>query len=157
VRAACGLAANRKRSGALTMPQPLRLAVLISGGGTSLQNLLDPSADGRLPPTGVPLVSRRADALGPPRAPPAGPPPAVGERRSCASREEFSRRIFDLCREANVGLVCMAGFLQLLPIPDDFAGRVMNIHPALIPAFCGKGFYGYHVHEAALAYGVKVS
>jgi folate-dependent phosphoribosylglycinamide formyltransferase PurN len=54
-------------------------------------------------------------------------------------------------------LVCLAGFLQLLPVPEDFAGRVMNIHPALIPAFCGQGFYGHHVHEAALAYGVKVS
>jgi phosphoribosylglycinamide formyltransferase-1 len=54
-------------------------------------------------------------------------------------------------------LVCLAGFLQLISIPEDFQGRVMNIHPALIPAFCGKGFYGHHVHEAVLAYGVKIT
>jgi folate-dependent phosphoribosylglycinamide formyltransferase PurN len=79
------------------------------------------------------------------------------ERADCATRQEFSERIFDLCRQARVDLVCLAGFLQLLPIPDDYLNRVLNIHPALIPAFCGKGYYGHHVHEAALAYGVKVS
>jgi phosphoribosylglycinamide formyltransferase-1 len=139
------------------MHQPLRLGVLISGSGTTLQNLLDRSADGRLPARVVLVVSSRADAFGLQRAATAGVPTGVVERRSCASRDDFSRRIFDLCREAGVDLVCMAGFLQLLPIPEDFAGRVMNIHPALIPAFCGKGFYGQHVHEAVLASGVKVS
>jgi phosphoribosylglycinamide formyltransferase 1 len=84
-------------------------------------------------------------------------PAAVVLRKECASREEFGRRIFDLCRGAQADLVCLAGFLQLLHIPDDYLGRVLNIHPALIPAFCGKGFYGHHVHEAALKYGVKVS
>jgi folate-dependent phosphoribosylglycinamide formyltransferase PurN len=79
------------------------------------------------------------------------------DRKACASRDEFSERIFSLCRAAGVDLVCLAGFLQLLPIPDDFLLRVMNIHPALIPAFCGKGFYGHHVHEAVLAYGAKLS
>src|SRR5207244_9125607 len=74
-----------------------------------------------------------------------------------ASREESSQCIFDRCREARLDLACLAGFLQLLPVPDDFAGRVMNIHPALIPAFCGKGFYGHRVHEAVLEYGVKVT
>jgi formyltetrahydrofolate-dependent phosphoribosylglycinamide formyltransferase len=81
----------------------------------------------------------------------------VVERTECASRAEFSERVFNLCRQAQADLVCLAGFLQLLHIPDDFQGRVMNIHPSLIPAFCGKGYYGHHVHEAALAYGVKVS
>lgn len=71
--------------------------------------------------------------------------------------EEFSERIFAHCREACAGLVCMAGFLQLVRVPDDYLGRVMNIHPALIPAFCGKGYYGHRVHEAVLAYGVRVS
>jgi formyltetrahydrofolate-dependent phosphoribosylglycinamide formyltransferase len=84
-------------------------------------------------------------------------PAFVVDRAGCDSREEFGRRVFDLCRQHRADLVCMAGFLQLLPIPDDFAGRVMNIHPALIPAFCGKGFYGHRVHEAALQHGVKVS
>jgi formyltetrahydrofolate-dependent phosphoribosylglycinamide formyltransferase len=139
------------------MPKPLRLAVLLSGGGTTLQNLLDRSADGRLTAQVVQVVSNRPDAFGLERAARAGVPAAVVDRRDCDSREEFSGRIFDLCRRAPADLVCLAGFLQLLTIPDDFAGRVLNIHPALIPAFCGKGFYGHHVHEAVLAYGVKVS
>ncbi len=103
------------------------------------------------------VVSNRNDAFGLERASRAGIRAAVVERSECASRDEFSRRIFDLCRDARVDLVCLGGFLQLLPIPDDFAGRVMNIHPALIPAFCGKGYYGHRVHEAALEMGVKVS
>ena len=139
------------------MNEPIRLAVLLSGQGTSLQNLLDRIADGRLAAEVVLVVSNRFDAFGLERARRAGVPTAVVERSECASRDEFGRRIFDLCREAKVDLVCLGGFLQLLPIPDDFAGRVMNIHPALIPAFCGKGFYGHRVHEAALEMGVKVS
>jgi phosphoribosylglycinamide formyltransferase-1 len=135
----------------------IRLAVLISGGGTTLQNFLDRIADGRLRARVVLVVSSRADAFGLERTHRAGVPTAVVERKACASREEFGRRIFDLCRQAGADLVCLAGFLQLLPIPDDFANRVLNIHPALIPAFCGKGFFGHHVHEAVLAYGAKVS
>jgi formyltetrahydrofolate-dependent phosphoribosylglycinamide formyltransferase len=136
---------------------PTRLAVLISGSGTTLQNLLDRIGGGRLRAEVVLVVSSRYDAFGLERAARAGVPAAVVERSDCPSRDEFGRRVFDLCRQAKVDLVCLGGFLQLLPIPDDFAGRVMNIHPALIPAFCGKGFYGHHVHEAALEAGVKVS
>src|SRR5436190_1910292 len=139
------------------MNSPIRLAVLLSGGGTTLQNLLDRSADGRLPARVVLAVSSRAEAFGLRRAERAGVRTAVVDRKDRASREEFSERIFALCREAGADLVCLAGFLQLIHVPDDFLGQVMNIHPALIPAFCGKGFYGHHVHEAALAYGVKVS
>jgi formyltetrahydrofolate-dependent phosphoribosylglycinamide formyltransferase len=91
------------------------------------------------------------------RAQRAGLPTYVVDRKDYDSRGAFAIRTFDLCRAAEADLVCMAGFLQLLHIPDDFLGRVMNIHPALIPAFCGKGFYGQHVHEAVLEYGVKVS
>jgi phosphoribosylglycinamide formyltransferase-1 len=136
---------------------PIRLAVLLSGNGTTLQNLLDRIADGRLQARIVLVVSNHTDAFGLQRAEKAGVPTAVVDRKQCASREEFSQRIFDLCRQAGADLVCMAGFLQLLHIPDDFQHRVLNIHPALIPAFCGKGSYGHKVHEAALAYGVKVS
>jgi phosphoribosylglycinamide formyltransferase 1 len=139
------------------MTQPIRLAVLLSGSGTTLQNLLDRCADGRLPAQVVLVVSNNADAFGLTRAENAGVPTAVVERKECASREEFSQRIFAHCREAGADLVCMAGFLQLVRIPDDFAGRVMNIHPSLIPTFCGKGYYGHRVHEAALEAGVKVS
>jgi formyltetrahydrofolate-dependent phosphoribosylglycinamide formyltransferase len=135
----------------------LRLAVLLSGNGTTLQNLLDRSAAGRLPAEVVVVVSNRADAFGLQRAEQAGIPALVVERAGCADRDEFSRRIFAVCRQHRADLVCLAGFLQLLVIPDDFAGRVLNIHPALIPAFCGKGYYGHRVHEAVLEYGAKVS
>jgi formyltetrahydrofolate-dependent phosphoribosylglycinamide formyltransferase len=137
--------------------QRLRLAVLLSGNGTTLQNLLDRSAARSLPAEVVLVVANRADAFGLQRAEQAGVPAYVVERRDHGSREEFSHAIFDLCRRHRADLVCLAGFLQLLVVPDDFHGRVLNIHPALIPAFCGKGFYGHHVHEAVLAYGAKVS
>jgi formyltetrahydrofolate-dependent phosphoribosylglycinamide formyltransferase len=139
------------------MHPPIRLAVLLSGSGTTLQNLIDRSADGRLHAQVVQVVSNNPEAFGLIRARNAGIATAVVERKSCASREEFSRRIFDHCRAAGAELVCMAGFLQLVLIPDDYHNRVLNIHPALIPAFCGKGFHGLHVHRAALDMGVKVS
>src|SRR5262245_54966664 len=128
-------------------PTP-RLAVFLSGSGTSLQNLLDRIVDGLLKATVVQVMSSRRDALGLERARQAGILAAVVERKTCASREEFGERMFAPCRAARADIVCLAGFLQLVPIPDDFAGRVLNIHPALIPAFCGKGFHGRHVHEA---------
>ena len=158
------------------MNRPIRLAVLLSGGGSTLQNLLDRIADGRLPAEVVTVVSNVPDAFGLERARTAGIPAHVVERKKCGSQEEFSRRVFEPCRarrgspdstadpgarrgspDPAADLVCMAGFLQLVTVPDDFAGRVMNIHPALIPAFCGKGYYGDRVHEAVLAMGVKVS
>jgi phosphoribosylglycinamide formyltransferase-1 len=135
----------------------LALAVLISGSGTTLQNFLDRIADGRLRARVVQVVSSRPGVFGLERARRAGVPAAVVERKACASTEEFSGRIFDLCRAAGADLCLLAGFLQLVLIPDDYRGRVLNIHPALIPAFCGKGFYGHRVHEAALEAGVKVS
>jgi formyltetrahydrofolate-dependent phosphoribosylglycinamide formyltransferase len=139
------------------MNQPLRLAVLLSGSGTTLQNLLDLIAAGDLPVAVAAVVSSNPAAFGLTRAQKAGVPAHVVERKAAGSREEFSRRIFDHCRAAGADLVCLAGFLQLLTIPDDFRNRVLNIHPALIPSFSGKGFHGRHVHEAALAAGVKVS
>ncbi len=139
------------------MHQPIRLAVLLSGSGTTLQNFLDRIADGRLRAEIAVVVSSKADAFGLHRAHQADIPAFVVERKACASREEFGARIFDHCRRADVDLVCLAGFLQLVPIPDDFHNRVLNIHPALIPAFCGKGYHGLAVHRAALEMGVKVS
>jgi formyltetrahydrofolate-dependent phosphoribosylglycinamide formyltransferase len=139
------------------MPHPIRLAVLLSGSGTTLQNLLDRTADGRLAARVVCVGSSNAAAYGLERARAAGVPAFVVPRKECPSREEFSRRLFDPCREAGADLVCLAGFLQLLRIPDDYTNRVLNIHPALIPAFSGKGFHGLHVHRAALEAGVKVS
>ena len=139
------------------MTPPFRLAVLASAGGTTLQNFMDRIADGRLRAEIGVVVSNHADAFALERARRAGIAAAVVDRKEAGTREEFSRRIFDHCRLARADLVCMAGFLQLIQVPDDFLGRVMNIHPALIPAFCGKGYYGHRVHEAVLAYGAKVS
>jgi formyltetrahydrofolate-dependent phosphoribosylglycinamide formyltransferase len=136
---------------------PIRLAVLLSGGGTTLQSLIDRIADGRLHARIVLVAASRRDAYGLFRAREAGLPAAVVSRKECADTEEFSSRLFDLCRASSADLVCLAGFLHLLRIPADFHNRVLNIHPALIPSFCGQGLYGRHVHEAVLAAGVKVS
>jgi phosphoribosylglycinamide formyltransferase-1 len=139
------------------MHDPIRLAVLLSGGGTTLQNLLDRIAAGTLRAEIAVVISNKADAFGLTRARQAGVSAFVVERKSCASREDFSARIFAHCREADVDLVCLAGFLHLLHIPEDFRHRVLNMHPALIPAFCGKGYYGMVIHRAVIERGVKVS
>jgi phosphoribosylglycinamide formyltransferase-1 len=136
---------------------PLRLAVLISAGGSTLQNLIDHITAGKLDARIVTVLSSRPDVYGLERARQAQLPSAVISRKEAASREVFGRNIFDAVRRANADLVCLAGFLELLPIPDDFENRVMNIHPSLIPAFCGKGYYGEHVHRAAIEAGVKIS
>ncbi len=138
------------------MKQPIRLAVLLSGGGTTLTNLLDRIHDGRLLAQVVVVIADR-EALGAERARKAGIPTTVIQRKSFASREEFSQAVFAPIRQAGADLVCMGGFLQLLPIPPDFTNRVMNIHPALIPAFSGKGFHGLTCHRAVLDTGVKIS
>ena len=136
---------------------PIRCAVLISGAGTTLQNLLDRSGDGRLAAKVVLVVSSKGDAFGLERARRAGIATQVVSRKEAGSLGAFSKRIFDACRAAGVDLVCLGGFLHLLQVPEDYAGRVMNIHPALIPAFCGKGYYGHFVHEAVLSFGVKIT
>jgi phosphoribosylglycinamide formyltransferase-1 len=144
--------------GAIVTPRPpIRLAVLLSGSGTTLQNLIDRIADGRLAARIVQVVASKSTAFGVERARRAGLRVDVVERRSFSDVAAFSMAIFDRCRSAGAELVCLAGFLQLLRIPDDFTHRVLNIHPALLPAFGGKGMYGHHVHEAVLASGAKVS
>lgn len=136
---------------------PIRVAVLLSGNGLTLQNLHDRAAAGELPARVVLVIANNADAFGLERAKKMNIPGHVITRKAAGSLEEFSQRIFDECRKAQVDLVILGGFLQLVQVPDDFLGRVMNIHPALIPAFCGKGFYGHHVHEAVLEAGVKIT
>jgi phosphoribosylglycinamide formyltransferase-1 len=136
----------------------LRLAVLLSGGGTTLQNLLDRIADNRLDAEVVAVISSKSGVRGLERAHAAGVPLIdTVERKQCPTREVFGERIFTHCRAVRADLVVMAGFLQLLPIPDDYALRVMNIHPALIPAFCGQGMHGHHVHEAVLNSGARIT
>ncbi len=134
------------------MSDLLRLVCLVSGGGTTLQNLLDRAADGSLPARVVGVVSSRADAFGVERARRAGIPVGVEARGP-----GFAERVWHAVRGLAPDVVCLAGWLHLLPIPADFRHRVLNIHPSLLPAFGGKGMYGRHVHEAVLAYGAKVS
>jgi len=136
---------------------PLRLAVLISGAGTTLGNLLTHIEAGNLPVT-IELVissSNKARALDLARQ--AGIDTLVARPRDFDTPAAFSAAVFGRCRRAKVGLVVMGGFLKFVPIPSDFENRVMNIHPALIPAFCGQGYYGLRVHEAVLEYGAKIS
>jgi phosphoribosylglycinamide formyltransferase-1 len=135
----------------------VRLAVLLSGSGTTLQNLVDRIADGRLAAQIVQVVSSKSSAFGVERARKAELPVAIIDRKHFDSVGAFSSAIFRRCREANADLICLAGFLHLLRIPTDFAGRVLNIHPALLPAFGGKGMYGHHVHEAVLKSGIAES
>ncbi len=135
---------------------PIRLAVCVSGGGTTLQNLIDRCRDGRLLAEVVGVIASKPGIGAITRADRAGIPCRVVERRG-RSLGEFSARIFDAVREWRADLVILGGFLSLLEIPDDYALRVMNVHPSLIPAFCGKGFHGEAVHKAALAAGVKIS
>ena len=139
--------------------RPIRLAVLISGGGTTLVNFLKKIKAGELNAEVAVVIASREGIAGIDRAREAGVPCEVIARKKFDSvdTEKFSDAIFDRCRAANVDLVTLAGFLSLIHIPPDFERRVLNIHPALIPAFCGQGFHGHHVHEAALARGVKLS
>jgi len=141
----------------MNQPLELSIAVLLSGGGTTLQNLIDIRAAGDLPVRIVQVISSKENVAGIARARNAGLPIEVVTRKSSSGVEHFSKRIFDRCRSAGAQLVCLAGFLQLLRIPEDFTHRVLNIHPSLLPAFGGKGMYGHHVHEAVLAFGAKVS
>lgn len=139
------------------MPEPIRLAVLLSGGGTTLQNFLDRIDQGRLNATVVVVVASRPDAYGLVRAQNRGIPTHVVERKKFKDAASFSETINAALARHKIDLVCLAGFMVMWKMPDEYVGRVMNIHPALIPAFCGKGCYGHFVHEAVLESGVKVS
>ncbi|MGE0761606.1 MAG: phosphoribosylglycinamide formyltransferase, partial [Pirellulaceae bacterium] len=138
-------------------PRRLAAAMLISGGGTTFHNLLAYARSGKLDLDFKLVVSSSASAGGLNAAREASIPTCIVERDRCDNDEAFSRPIFDACRAAGVDVVLMGGFLKFAPIPPDFAGRVLNIHPSLIPAFCGKGFYGLRVHQAAIDYGVRVT
>ncbi len=137
--------------------RPLRLGVLISGSGTTLANFVSQISAGKLDAE-IPLViASRAGCSGIEKARKSGLRVEVLPRKQFASVDEFSTKVFELLRGANVDLVALGGFLSMLRIPDDYHFRVMNIHPALIPSFCGEGFYGHKVHEAVIERGAKVS
>ncbi|HND53886.1 MAG TPA: phosphoribosylglycinamide formyltransferase [Pirellulaceae bacterium] len=135
----------------------LKLAVLISGGGTTLKNLLTWIGDGRLSAEVVRVVSSNPAAKGLRYAEDGGIASRVLVRRDFDSDDAYSAAVFGECRESGCDYVVMGGFLKFVPIPPDFENRVVNIHPSLIPAFCGHGYYGHHVHEAVLEYGAKLS
>ena len=137
----------------MSADRPLPIAVLISGGGTTLRNLIEKQRDGSLPVEIRLVISSNAAARGRQFAEEAGIRTLVVERKSQPSAEAFSEAIFGPCRAAGVQLVVMGGFLKHTIIPPDFENRVINIHPSLIPAFCGHGMYGQRVHEAVLASG----
>jgi phosphoribosylglycinamide formyltransferase 1 len=137
---------------------PINLAVLVSGSGTTLQNLIDEIAAGRLNASIRIVIGSRADLPALKRAADAKIMNFAVDRRSFDSTAAFSKQVFSLCDDAGgVGLVCLAGWLCLLDIPQAYGGKMMNIHPALLPSFGGKGMYGRKVHEAVLNHGCKVS
>jgi phosphoribosylglycinamide formyltransferase 1 len=135
---------------------PIRLAVCVSGSGTTLQNLVDRIADGRLRAEIVQVVAGRPGIRAITRAEKASLPVSV-EARAKRPLPEFSTAVFDPIRRRGADLVIFGGFLSLVQIPLDYVGRVINIHPSLIPAFSGKGFHGPAVHQAAIDTGVKIS
>ncbi|MFI5366414.1 MAG: phosphoribosylglycinamide formyltransferase [Candidatus Binatia bacterium] len=139
------------------LSHPVRLAVLLSGSGTTLQNFLDRIADGRMQAQIAVVIASRADAGGLERARRAGVPVTAVPRKEFPDVERFNDALHaELARYA-FDLITLAGFLSPFQLRNRYAGRVLNIHPALIPAFCGKGFYGAKIHQAALDAGVKVS
>lgn len=138
----------------------VRVAVLVSGGGTNLQALIDAQRRGELGRGRLSLVvssSPKAHALE--RAAAAGIETAVLRPRGCSEDGGYAGALIALLEQNRIELVVLAGFLVILPDPviERFRGRVVNVHPSLIPSFCGEGFYGLRVHEAALQYGVKVT
>jgi phosphoribosylglycinamide formyltransferase 1 len=139
----------------------ISIAVLISGSGRTLKNLIELAAEDQLPVDIRLVVSSSAKAGGLKFAEEASIPTQVIRRGDFIydqiGETAYGEAIFDACREAGVDYVAMAGFLKLAPVPADFAGRVVNIHPALIPSFCGHGMYGHHVHQAVIDAGVKVT
>ena len=137
-----------------------RIAVLVSGGGTNLQALIDAQKAGIIKSGEIELVVASNDkAYALQRAAAAGIETAVASKKELGSQSRFEEALCALMSENDIDLIVMAGFMSILTkdFTDKYPMRIINIHPSLIPSFCGKGFYGIHVHEAALEYGVKVT
>ena len=137
-----------------------RIAVLVSGGGTNLQALLDAEAAGQIPHGEIALViSNNPGAYALERARLAGVPGAVITKRECGSQEAFEDQIQAVLERNGTDLIILAGFMCILSenFTSRWPKRILNVHPSLIPSFCGEGFYGLRVHQAALDYGVKVT
>ncbi|MCL4218444.1 MAG: phosphoribosylglycinamide formyltransferase [Candidatus Hydrogenedentes bacterium] len=137
---------------------PLRLGVLFSGSGTTLQNFIEHQAEGKLDVDIVCAASSRKDAYGLVRAANYDVPAEAFHREDYKEDlAAFNKDIWDYLREHECQVVALAGFMSLLEVPEDYTNRITNVHPGLIPSFCGKGMYGHRVHEAVLEYGAKVS
>ena len=137
-----------------------RIAVLVSGGGTNLQALLDAEAAGKIPHGEIALVvSNNPNAYALERARLAGVPGAVITKKECGSQEAFEAQIQAVLERNGTDLIILAGFMCILSesFTSKWPKRILNVHPSLIPSFCGEGFYGLRVHQAALDYGVKVT
>ncbi len=137
-----------------------RIAVFVSGGGTNLQALIDAQINGIISDGKIELVlSSSPDAYALTRAKNNNIPTVVVSRKACASQQEFEAGIIKALEEYNIQLIVLAGFMSILSadFTARYANRILNVHPSLIPSFCGKGFYGLKVHQAALDYGVKVT
>ena len=138
----------------------VKIAVFVSGGGTNLQALIDAYNSGIIKSGKIELViSSNSNAYALERAARVDIPTAVVSKKECGSQEEFERRIKRLLTDNGIELIVLAGFMNILSesFTRDYPERIINVHPSLIPSFCGKGFYGLRVHEAALEYGVKVT
>lgn len=137
-----------------------RIAVLVSGGGTNLQALIDAQAAEKIVSGEISLViSNNTNAFALQRAANANIPTEIITKAQCGSQACFEEKIKDAIREYKIDLIVLAGFMSILSenFTKDYPERIINVHPSLIPSFCGKGFYGLRVHEEALAYGVKVT
>ena len=149
---------NQLKSGVASVSNTLLpIAVLISGGGTNLKNLIDRKAQNTLPVDFRLVVSSNPKAKGLDYAQESSIPTRVIRKKDFVDGQAHSDSMFKAIRDSGSKLVVMGGYLEHLLIPVDFEKRVINIHPSLIPAFCGKGMYGLYVHQAAIEFGVKVS
>ena len=140
--------------------EPSRIAVLVSGGGTNLQALIDAQKNGVLSSGKIVLVvSNNPEAYAIERAKNAGIAALVLTKKSCCGQDAFEEKLLAVLTEYEVDLIVLAGFLSILTerFTSRYPERIINVHPSLIPSFCGKGMYGLRVHEAALSYGVKVT
>lgn len=137
-----------------------KVAVLVSGGGTNLQAIIDAAKAGKIPHGEIALViANNAGAYALERAKQAGIPTRTVLKKECGSQEAFEEAIVAALEQADIDLVVLAGFMSILSerFTARYERRILNVHPSLIPSFCGQGYYGLRVHEAALAKGVKVT
>ena len=137
-----------------------KIAVFVSGGGTNLQAIIDKAAEGGIPHGELTVVvSSKAGVYALERAAKANIPGVVISKKDAGSQDSFESKILAVLEEYKVDMIILAGFMSILTknFTDRYPKRIINVHPALIPSFCGEGFYGLRVHEAALEYGVKIT